>query len=64
MYKVTASIVVTALAAISAEAQEAALPSSAPPAVYDVAPGLGHFTDDVLFGEVWLRKELAPRDRT
>ena len=26
--------------------------------------GLGHFTDDVLFGEVWLRKELAPRDRS
>src|SRR5574337_1606967 len=36
----------------------------APPAAYEVAPGLGHFTDDVLFGEVWKRQELAPRDRS
>lgn len=36
----------------------------APPAVYEVAPGLGQFTDSVLFGEVWERKELAPRDRS
>lgn len=36
----------------------------APPAVYDVAPGLGHFTDAVLFGEVWERDALSPRDRS
>jgi 4-carboxymuconolactone decarboxylase len=36
----------------------------APLAVYDVAPGLGHFTDDVLFGEVWKRQALSPRDRS
>ena len=23
-----------------------------------------HFTDDVLFGEVWTRPELSPRDRS
>ena len=29
-----------------------------------IAPGLVHFTDDVLFGEVWTRPELSPRDRS
>ncbi len=29
-----------------------------------MAPGLGEYTDEVLFGDVWLRKELAPRDRS
>jgi 4-carboxymuconolactone decarboxylase len=28
------------------------------------APALVHFTDDVLFGEVWTRPELSPRDRS
>lgn len=28
------------------------------------APGLVHFTDDVLFGEVWKRPQLSPRDRS
>lgn len=36
----------------------------APAAVYEIAPGLGHFTDDVLFGEVWKRGELCARDRS
>lgn len=39
-------------------------PRIAPAAVYEVAPGLGQFTDDVLFGDVWLRPQLAPRDRS
>src|ERR1700760_2965312 len=30
----------------------------------EFAPGLVHFTDDVLFGEVWTRPELSPRDRS
>jgi 4-carboxymuconolactone decarboxylase len=30
----------------------------------DFAPGLVHFTDDVLFGEAWERPELSPRDRS
>jgi 4-carboxymuconolactone decarboxylase len=30
----------------------------------DFAPGLVHFTDYVLFGEVWKRSELSPRDRS
>ncbi|WP_051511577.1 carboxymuconolactone decarboxylase family protein [Skermanella stibiiresistens] len=36
----------------------------APPQVYAVAPSLGDLTDEVLFGDVWLRRELAPRDRS
>ncbi len=29
-----------------------------------IAPGLATLTDDVLFGDVWRRTELSPRDRT
>jgi 4-carboxymuconolactone decarboxylase len=28
------------------------------------APGLVGFTDDVLFGQVWTRPQLSPRDRS
>jgi len=30
----------------------------------DFAPKLVSLTDDVLFGDVWKRQELAPRDRS
>lgn len=30
----------------------------------DIAPGLADYTDDVLFGDVWRRPGLAPRDRS
>ncbi|WP_029150475.1 carboxymuconolactone decarboxylase family protein [Microbacterium indicum] len=30
----------------------------------DFAPGLVHYTDRVLFDEVWERPELSPRDRS
>ncbi|WP_432970025.1 carboxymuconolactone decarboxylase family protein [Dactylosporangium sp. CA-233914] len=39
-------------------------PSGAAKHFGDLAPGLVHFTDDVLFGEVWKRPELSPRDRS
>jgi 4-carboxymuconolactone decarboxylase len=39
-------------------------PSAAAKMLGDVAPGLVHFTDDVLFGEAWKRPELSPRDRS
>ena len=29
-----------------------------------IAPGLATLTDDVLFGDVWSRPELSPRDRS
>lgn len=63
MKKIAATIAMTTLTATAAEA-EGTRPRVAPPAAYEVAPGLGHFTDDVLFGEVWERKELTPRDRS
>jgi len=30
----------------------------------DIAPALAGYTDDVLFGDVWKRPGLAPRDRS
>ena len=30
----------------------------------DIAPKLAELTDDVLFGDVWARQELSPRDRS
>ena len=30
----------------------------------DFAPALVGFTDDTLFGQVWTRPELSPRDRS
>jgi 4-carboxymuconolactone decarboxylase len=39
-------------------------PSAAQQMLGDFAPALVHFTDDVLFGEVWKRPELSPRDRS
>ncbi|MDM9648272.1 carboxymuconolactone decarboxylase family protein [Rhizobium sp. S163] len=62
MKNIAASVAMTALATTVTEAQERK--RVAPSAVYEVAPGLGHFTDDVLFGEVWERAELELRDRS
>jgi 4-carboxymuconolactone decarboxylase len=39
-------------------------PSGAAKQFGDFAPGLVGFTDDVLFGQVWTRPELSPRDRS
>jgi 4-carboxymuconolactone decarboxylase len=33
-------------------------------AVGDIAPHLAEITDDVLFGDVWARPGLSPRDRS
>jgi 4-carboxymuconolactone decarboxylase len=33
-------------------------------AVGDIAPALAHYTDAVLFDEVWERSELSKRDRS
>ena len=30
----------------------------------DIAPALAGYTSDVLFGDVWTRPELSPRDRS
>jgi 4-carboxymuconolactone decarboxylase len=39
-------------------------PSGAEKMFGDFAPGLVRFTDDVLFGEVWKRPQLSPRERS
>jgi 4-carboxymuconolactone decarboxylase len=39
-------------------------PSPASRLIGDTAPKLAELTDDVLFGDVWLRPELSPRDRS
>lgn len=39
-------------------------PSGAQQLVGDVTPKLAELTDEVLFGDVWARPELAPRDRS
>src|SRR3954454_18690169 len=39
-------------------------PSGAARMFGDFAPALVGFTDNVLFGDVWKRPELAPRDRS
>lgn len=53
---------VSALVATSAQAQ--GNPRVAPPDVYAVAPALGAYTDNVLFGDLWRRPQLSPRDRS
>src|ERR1700710_1982431 len=47
-----------------ADNTETAQPSAAQQMLGDFAPALVHFTDAVLFGEVWKRPELSPRDRS
>jgi 4-carboxymuconolactone decarboxylase len=39
-------------------------PSASKKLLGDFAPKLVQLTDDVLFGDVWERKELSPRDRS
>jgi 4-carboxymuconolactone decarboxylase len=39
-------------------------PSTAQRLIGDVAPKLVQLTDDVLFGDVWERPGLSPRDRS
>ncbi|PHY19936.1 carboxymuconolactone decarboxylase family protein [Caulobacter sp. BP25] len=58
--------VVAAMAALTlatpVEAQERK--SVAPKAMQAVAPGLAGYTDDVLFGDVWVSPALSPGDRS
>jgi 4-carboxymuconolactone decarboxylase len=58
--------VVAAIAALTlaspVEAKERK--SVAPKAMQPVAPGLAGYTDNVLFGDVWISPALSPRDRS
>ena len=39
-------------------------PTAAQKALGDLAPKLIELTDEVLFGDIWERKELSKRDRS
>ncbi len=64
MRNIAASLAISAMAVTGVEAQEPRRSRVAPPAVYEVAPSLGDFTDAILFGEVWPSEALAARDRS
>lgn len=58
-------IAATVLAIIHATPLAAQVrPSVAPKSMQEVAPQLADYTDRVLFGDVWLRPDLSPRDRS
>ena len=40
------------------------MPDNARKSFGDIAPALAQYTDDVLFGKVWERPGLKPRDRS
>lgn len=48
----------------TALAQDRPSGSVAPPAMQRWAPDLTRYTDEVLFGDVWRRPDLTPRDRS
>lgn len=62
------SLVALFLAVLTPAAAEAQSPgragSVAPASMHAVAPALAGYTDEVLFGDVWRRPGLAPRDRS
>ncbi|HXI04508.1 MAG TPA: carboxymuconolactone decarboxylase family protein, partial [Candidatus Saccharimonadales bacterium] len=39
-------------------------PDARPNPYADIAPALGEYTRDVLFGDLWARPGLSPRDRS
>ena len=65
MRLIVAILLVCALA-IAANAQQPAMGPQryAPADMRAVAPGLADYTDTLLFGDVWKRPGLAPRDRS
>ncbi|HUD94697.1 (R)-mandelonitrile lyase [Sphingobium sp.] len=57
------ALTVAALA-MSSSAIAEERPSVAPRNMQEMAPGLAAYTDGVLFGDIWERPELSPRDRS
>ena len=53
---------------VQSQSQPSSQPQGSPapsgPLQQRIAPGLATLTDDVLFGDVWRRPELSPRDRS
>jgi 4-carboxymuconolactone decarboxylase len=46
------------------DTQETTEPSGAQKMLGDFAPALVELTDDVLFGQVWKRQQLSPKERS
>jgi 4-carboxymuconolactone decarboxylase len=59
-----AALVLTALGLADPVYAQEPRTRAAPPAMQAVTPGLATYTDEVLFGDVWVRPQLAPRDRS
>ncbi len=59
-----AMIAAMSLAAPAAAETRGPAPRVAPQIVQETAPALAGYTDEVLFGDVWRRPDLAPRDRS
>ena len=65
MRKLVMALAVSGVAASEGvHAQAVPAPRVAPPAAYEVAPPLAAYTDEILFGEVWRREGISPRDRS
>lgn len=64
MKSILAVTAAASLLASPAFAQAAPRKSVAPPLMKKYAPALADYTDNVLFGDVWIRPALAPRDRS
>lgn len=60
MREIVAATVLAAGTPVEAEPR----PSVAPRNMQAIAPALAGYTDDVLFGDVWRRPDLLPRDRS
>jgi 4-carboxymuconolactone decarboxylase len=66
------AIVLTAMAVIAVQSEQQPPPSNRPQDTtrpsgdlqQRIAPGMATLTDDVLFGDVWRRPGLSPRDRS
>ena len=63
MKLLAATLAVCSLAAV-AEAQQRNSTRVAPPDMQAITPPLATYTDEILFGDVWKRTELGPRDRS
>jgi 4-carboxymuconolactone decarboxylase len=62
-FTTTVTVIALLAAAASVDAQSGtARPSG--PVQQKVAPGMAALTDEVLYGDVWRRPELSPRDRS
>ncbi|MCJ1959308.1 carboxymuconolactone decarboxylase family protein [Novosphingobium mangrovi (ex Hu et al. 2023)] len=56
--------ILAAAAAVAMPGAASAAESVAPDYMQRAAPALARYTDNVLFGDVWKREELSPRDRS